>query len=281
MSDVLLAVNGEASPARGNPACCRAGFRTLSPEVDGTGFVPRSGASCGTATCAPIRKRVIDAWFLRASLTQAVMPHGIDGPVTLSRPYLSGRFTVLANDANPASDEPWSIRPWEPSPWKTQDVGFSASRTSAQVPKADVTLANTYGTVCTKYWGFVPTGDGGLRCRVIRFTPAVNGGILSLFKDRASDRHRRGAGAAGTTHHPARGRRRRDADHLRRSLETHEPVGKTDGDRYGSDSLSIISSSLISSSIVSLSIISSAIVSFIPSSSVISASSITGSPSLV
>jgi hypothetical protein len=151
LGDVLPVVNDGASPARGNPASCRAGFRTVSPEVDGTGFVPRSGASCGTATCAPIRKRVIDARFLRTSLTQAVMPRGIGGSVPLSRPYLSGRFTVLANDANPASDEPWSIRPWEPSPRKTQDVGFSASRTSAQVPKADVTLTNTYDAVRTKH----------------------------------------------------------------------------------------------------------------------------------
>jgi len=148
--DILPVVNDGASPARGTPACCRAGFRTLSPEVGGTGFVPCSGASCGAVTGAPIRKRVIDARFLRASLSQAIMPHGTVGSVTLPRPV--GRVPVLTNDANPAVG--CRTDPWEPTPEKPSDAGFSASRTPARVPRVDVPLANAHVTACTKRLGF-------------------------------------------------------------------------------------------------------------------------------
>jgi len=50
------------------------GFRTGSPEVGGAGFDPRPGASCGPATGAPIRKRVIAARFFNAALSLAVVP---------------------------------------------------------------------------------------------------------------------------------------------------------------------------------------------------------------
>ena len=176
--DILLAVNGEASPARGNPARYRAGFRTFSPEVGGTGFVPRSGASCGAVTGAPTRERVIDARFLGASLSQAVMPHGTVGSVTLPRPV--GRVPVLTNDANPAVG--CRTDPWEPTPGNTRDASFSASRTPAQVPRADATLANVYETACTKHLGFGEQSSAVAQHRV-GFTPAVNGGILSLIKD--------------------------------------------------------------------------------------------------
>ena len=178
--DILLAVNGEASPARGNPARYRAGFRTFSPEVGGTGFVPRSGASCGAVTGAPTRERVIDARFLGASLSQAVMPHGTVGSVTLPRPV--GRVPVLTNDANPAVG--CRTDPWEPTPGNTRDASFSASRTPAQVPRADATLANVYETACTKHLGFGEQSSAVAQHRV-GFTPAVNGGILSLNQDGA------------------------------------------------------------------------------------------------
>jgi len=122
------------------------------------GFVPRSGASCGAVTGAPIRKRVIDARFLGASLSQAVMPHGTVGSVTLPRPV--GWVPVLKNDANPAVG--CRTDPWEPMPRNIRDAGFSASRTPAQVPRADVTLGNEYETASTKRSGF-----GGQRRRLL------------------------------------------------------------------------------------------------------------------
>lgn len=86
---------------------------------------------------------------------------------------------MLANDANPASRK----GPWEPSPRNIRDVGFSASRAPAQLPRADVTLENMYATACTKRLGFDSATDCGCVVGRTRFTPAVHGGILSLIKD--------------------------------------------------------------------------------------------------
>jgi hypothetical protein len=71
------------------------------------------------------------------------MPHGILGPVTLRRH--TGRFTMLVNDANPASVKPWPNEPWEPSLWKPQTVDFSASRCRGKGCDFDVTLGQQYG----------------------------------------------------------------------------------------------------------------------------------------
>jgi len=174
--DILPVVNDGASPARGIPACRRVGFRTLS-EVGGTGFVPRSGASCGAVTGAPIRKRVIDARFLRGlSPKRSCSRHGRFGHT--SRPV--GRVPVLTNDANPAVG--CRTDPWEPTPRNIRDAGFSASRTPAQVPRVDVTLANVYETACTKRLGFDKQSSAVAQYHV-GFTPVVNGGILSLHQD--------------------------------------------------------------------------------------------------
>jgi hypothetical protein len=125
------------------------------------------------------------------------MPHGMVGSITRPRPV--GRVPVLANDANPAVG--CRTDPWEPTPEKTPDAGFSASRTPAQVPRADVTLATPHVTECANRWGF-----GGQPAAVgpyhVGFTPvsrtrsvlvcerdanrlvtAVNRGILSLIQD--------------------------------------------------------------------------------------------------
>ncbi|GAA5050779.1 hypothetical protein ACFFQF_30685 [Haladaptatus pallidirubidus] len=107
-------------------------------------------ASCGTATGAPIAKRVIVNGFQPLSLTHGVNLAVEGGSITLSRPV--GRFTVLANDANPATG--YRTGPWEPTPRNIQDDGFSASRTSVQVPEADVTLDIRHVMVCTKRLGF-------------------------------------------------------------------------------------------------------------------------------
>ncbi len=171
-------MNDGASPARGNPACCRAGFRTPLPRSVGPGFVPRSGASCGAVTGTPIRKQVIDARFLGASLPQAVMPHGTVGSVTLPQPV--GRVPMLANDANPAVG--CRTDPWEPTPESTSDAGFSASRTPVQVPRADVTPVNVQETACTNRWGFDQSSTAVVLHHV-GFTPAVNGTMLSLTQD--------------------------------------------------------------------------------------------------
>ena len=107
------------------------------------------------------------------------MPHGTVGSVTLPRPV--GRVPVLTNDANPAVG--CRTDPWEPTPGNTRDASFSASRTPAQVPRADATLANVYETACTKHLGFGEQSSAVAQHRV-GFTPAVNGGILSLNQDR-------------------------------------------------------------------------------------------------
>jgi hypothetical protein len=107
-------------------------------------------ASCGTATGAPIAKHIIAVRFLGTALTQDVKLAVEGGSVTLSRPV--GRFTVLANDANPAAG--CRTDPWEPTPRNIQDAGFSASRTSVQVSEADATLDIRHVTACTKRLGF-------------------------------------------------------------------------------------------------------------------------------
>jgi len=84
------AVNGGASTA-GNPVV-RFGFKTGSPGVDGAGFDPRPGASCGAVTGAPIRKRVIAVDFQPTALTQSVEPRGsVSARFTPCRPKAINR----------------------------------------------------------------------------------------------------------------------------------------------------------------------------------------------
>ncbi|WP_227777583.1 hypothetical protein [Haladaptatus pallidirubidus] len=105
-------------------------------------------AFCGTATGAPIAKRVIANGFQPLSLTHGVNLTVEGGSVTLSRPV--GRFTVLTNDANPATG--YRTGPWEPSPRNIQDDGFSASRTPVQLPEVDVTLGITQSRCVLSVW---------------------------------------------------------------------------------------------------------------------------------
>jgi len=84
------AVNGDSSTA-GNPVV-RFGFKTGSPGVDGAGFDPRPGASCGAVTGAPIRKRVIAVDFQPTALTQSVEPRGsVSARFTPCRPKAINR----------------------------------------------------------------------------------------------------------------------------------------------------------------------------------------------
>jgi hypothetical protein len=134
------AVNGGASlPQRGTrPA--RFGFRTVSPGVGGAGFVPRPGASCGTVTCAPIRKRVIASRFLNVALSQAVEPRGsVPAPVTPCRPKAINR----------ACGAPQTWVECGPTP------AVASHRESAE-PVCDVGMGDT------KRWGSRRATTGGL-----------------------------------------------------------------------------------------------------------------------
>jgi len=86
------AVNGGASPSTAGNPVVRFGFKTGSPGVDGAGFDPRPGASCGAVTGAPIRKRVIAVDFQPTALTQSVEPRGsVSARFTPCRPKAINR----------------------------------------------------------------------------------------------------------------------------------------------------------------------------------------------
>ena len=83
------AVNGGASLPQQGTQSLRFGSVPRPSLPAWAGFVPRPGASCGTATRAPIRKRVIVTRFLDVTLTQAVEPRGsVPAPL---RSHLVGR----------------------------------------------------------------------------------------------------------------------------------------------------------------------------------------------
>jgi hypothetical protein len=166
-SDILARRKRRGFPSTAGNPVVRFGFKTGSPGVDGAGFDPRPGASCGAVTGAPIRKRVIAVDFQPTALTQSVEPRG----------SVSARFTPCRPKAiNRASRAPQTWVECGPHPALVRNGMWR----------------NPIEThVCGRLSGFGggsgrATGGGCVTERT-RFTPAVNGGILSLIKD--SPRH--------------------------------------------------------------------------------------------
>jgi len=162
-SDILARRKRRGFPSTAGNPVVRFGFKTGSPGVDGAGFDPRPGASCGAVTGAPIRKRVIAVDFQPTALTQSVEPRG----------SVSARFTPCRPKAiNRASRAPQTWVECGPHPALVRNGMWR----------------NPIEThVCGRLSGFGggsgrATGGGCVTERT-RFTPAVNGGILSLIKD--------------------------------------------------------------------------------------------------
>nr|WP_255314827.1 DNA cytosine methyltransferase [Halorubrum lacusprofundi]ASK38198.1 Modification methylase HhaI [Halorubrum lacusprofundi] len=161
--DILARRKRRGFPSTAGNPVVRFGFKTGSPGVDGAGFDPRPGASCGAVTGAPIRKRVIAVDFQPTALTQSVEPRG----------SVSARFTPCRPKAiNRASRAPQTWVECGPHPALVRNGMWR----------------NPIEThVCGRLSGFGggsgrATGGGCVTERT-RFTPAVNGGILSLIKD--------------------------------------------------------------------------------------------------
>ena len=116
------------------------GFRTDSPEVDGAGFDPRSGASCGPATGAPIHHRVIAAGFLNAALSVAVVPRGTSTGAV---------HTLSGTTHHPGFPRTADMGGMRPDSCRRHAAGVGGTR------------MGTVGTVDTKYWGSGPAVSGG------------------------------------------------------------------------------------------------------------------------
>ncbi|GAA5050330.1 hypothetical protein GCM10025751_24300 [Haladaptatus pallidirubidus] len=132
-------------------------FQDASRRVRRDGFHPSGGVSCGTVTSAPIPKRIIAARFLNAALSQRVTLAG--GRCTVSTRLSDGacRNGLMSTpprhpDGNPLHADLYLCYPY-------------------------LVLRNT------KRWGPYLPINGNCVARLTRFTPAVNGGILSLIKD--------------------------------------------------------------------------------------------------
>ena len=153
------AVNGGASLPQQGTRLPRFGFRTVSPGVSGAGFVPRSGASCGTATCAPIRKRVIATRFLNVALSRAVEPRG----------SCAGSGHTLSAEGH------------QPGLRSTADVGGMQPDSQRQPSGVGGTRSFVYEKEQTKRLGSgrQPTAVGPHH---VGFTPGLKAGILSLRK---------------------------------------------------------------------------------------------------
>ncbi len=145
----------------GNPACFRFGSRTCSPEVGGAGYTPRSGASYGPITEAPIRTRVIAARFLNAALSQTVVPRSTstDAVHTFSEATHHPGFPHTAN-----------MDGMQPDPHGRQPPGDGGTRNT------------TLETACPKRSGSKPGTDDSCVTERTQCTPAMNGEILTLKK---------------------------------------------------------------------------------------------------
>ena len=151
--------DGASSPQE-EPGLLPVGFRTRSPEVGGAGFDPRSGASCGPVTGAPIRKRVIAARFLDAALSQAVVPRGTCAGVV---------HTFSGATHHPGFPRTADMGGMRPDSRARQPSGVGGTRDTTFVTASGKRLGSGLGV------------DGGC-VPIVGFTPALKGGILSSKK---------------------------------------------------------------------------------------------------
>ena len=147
-------------PAQREPGPVPVGFRTDSPGVGGAGFDPRPGASCGPVTGAPIRKRVIAARFLNATLSQAV--------VWFERAELSRHhkrpeaFRTTSRHIHRRGSHLLGGNPSPGLPAHRRHGGVRPDSRGRQPPKVSGTRMRTVGTADTKRWGSRPPTSGGL-----------------------------------------------------------------------------------------------------------------------
>jgi len=100
ISDILLAVNGEASPhEETRPVTEQVSGPSLPRSVGRVSSLARERPVALSRALPPASESSTPGFSGR--LSQAVMPHGTVGSVTLPRPV--GRVPVLTNDANPQS----------------------------------------------------------------------------------------------------------------------------------------------------------------------------------
>ncbi len=134
-------------------------FQDASHHVRWDGVHPSGGVSCGTVTSAPIPKRVIAAQFLNAALSQRVTLAG-------------GRYTVFTRLSGGTCRNGLMSTP--------------SGHPDGNPLHADFYLCHQLvGSRTTKRlrWDSYRLINVGSAVERTRFTLAVYGGILSLFKD--------------------------------------------------------------------------------------------------
>jgi hypothetical protein len=157
-SDILRAVNGAASLHRGNPACCR--------SVSGLALPRSTGRVSSLARERPV------------ALSPGLPSTGKSSPRGFST-RLSPQRSNLAVHV-PAPVTPFDRARGAPSPWVVDgptSVVTSHRESAELVCEPPARLKLNVG---------VPADHCPVVCgtQLTRFTPAVNGGILSLNQDR-------------------------------------------------------------------------------------------------
>jgi len=165
LGDILRAVNGAASLHRGNPAGCR--------SVSGLAL-PRSAGRVSTLA----RERPM-------ALSRGLPSTGKSLPRGFST-RLSPRRSCLAAPV-PAPVTPFDRALGAPSPWVVDGPtpAVTSHRESAE-PVCELSAWSIL-SVGVPVWQSPVSGD----TKLTRFTPAVNGGILSLNQDSCLDGHAR------------------------------------------------------------------------------------------